>query len=376
MTYRDPHYGAIIVGGGFYGCNLALALSSRVGRVLIVEREQDLLTRASYVNQARVHNGYHYPRSLLTGMRSAANYPRFTAEFNDCVDHSFLQLYAIAQGTSKVTAYQFRKFCERIGAPLRRAPQDIVKLFNPALIEEVFATEECAFNAVKLRQRMRARLAEAGVEVLYGQEVEKILAGSSDSARIVLSDTTERTAPFVFNCAYSQINRVLTRSGLPTLPLKHELTEMAMIQVPPPLDNVGVTVMDGPYFSTMPFPALGLHSLSHVTYTPHAAWNDLNGSGQAAVGPAPPSKSLFMLRDAARYLPVLSDARYVTSLFETKTVLMQNEVDDGRPILCRRDYGVKGLFVILGAKIDNIYDIIQSVNSANPPVRSTYEFRS
>ena len=30
--------------------------------------DADLMQRASYANQARVHNGYHYPRSLLTAL--------------------------------------------------------------------------------------------------------------------------------------------------------------------------------------------------------------------------------------------------------------------------------------------------------------------
>ena len=46
-------YDAIFAGGGFYGCCLALEFADRFRRILIVEREHDLLTRASYANQAR-----------------------------------------------------------------------------------------------------------------------------------------------------------------------------------------------------------------------------------------------------------------------------------------------------------------------------------
>src|SRR5689334_16069220 len=70
-------YDAVVVGGGFYGARLALLLRRRGERVLLVEREATLLARASIRNQARVHNGYHYPRSVLTSMRSRVNYRRF-----------------------------------------------------------------------------------------------------------------------------------------------------------------------------------------------------------------------------------------------------------------------------------------------------------
>ncbi len=369
----DSEYDAVIVGGGFYGCCLALSLARRLPRILIIERQGDLLTRASYANQARVHNGYHYPRSLLTAMRSAVNYPRFIKEFEDCVDRTFLQVYAIARGTSKVTAYQFRKFCEQVGIPAKPAPQSIMKLFNPALIEAAFATEECAFNAVKLRDRMLLKLEEAGVSVACSQEVERVFQNGDESITTALRDGSQVRSSYVFNCTYSHINQVLAQSGLPRLPLKHEMTELAIIEVPSALKEVGLTVMDGPFFSTMPFPALGFHSLSHVRYTPHESWSDYEVGQNRRGHTEPRSNAVFMLKDAQRFVPALRDARVIRSLFQTKTVLLQNEVDDGRPILCRADHGIKNLFVILGAKIDNIYDILETLEARHFERRPAYE---
>src|SRR5258706_13678139 len=111
----------VVIGGGFFGCRLALALRERGERVTVVEREADLLLRASANNQARVHGGYHYPRSILTGLRSRVNYPRFVAEFGSCIDRSFRHYYAVARRQSHVTARQFELFCQRIGARLSHA---------------------------------------------------------------------------------------------------------------------------------------------------------------------------------------------------------------------------------------------------------------
>ncbi|MDP8989681.1 MAG: FAD-binding oxidoreductase [Acidobacteriota bacterium] len=369
--FLHQEYDAIIIGGGFYGCSLALALAPRLPRILILDRESDILLRASYANQARVHNGYHYPRSLLTAMRSAVNYPHFTNEFRDCIDRSFLHVYAIARCGSKVTAYQFRKFCQQVGIPLGKPPSSIAKLFNPALIEDVFSTEECAFDAVKLRAHMRDKLAALDIEVACECEVVRVSQTPSQFVRVGLEDGRELSAPYVFNCTYSQINQLLGQSSLPKLPLKHEVAELALIKMPPVLENVGVTVMDGPYFSTIPFPSLGLHTLSHVTYTPHQSWSDSGDAPPPAKVLHRSSKSIFMMKDAQRYLPVLQEASYIESLFETKTVLLRNEVDDGRPILCSRNYGGKGFFVILGAKIDNIYDIVRTIECEPFSSRST-----
>ena len=73
---------ALVIGGGFFGCRVAQHLASFLDGVVMVEEAEDLLQRASYANQARVHQGYHYPRSLLTAIRSRVNFARFAGSAN------------------------------------------------------------------------------------------------------------------------------------------------------------------------------------------------------------------------------------------------------------------------------------------------------
>ena len=65
-----------------------------------------------------------------------------------------------------------------------------------------------------------------------------------------------------------------------------------------------------------------------------------------------------MIRDAGKYLPIISDSSYIESMFEVKTILSNNEIDDGRPIVFAKHSEIKGCYNILGGKIDNIYDIL------------------
>ena len=78
------------------------------------------------------------------------------------------------------------------------------------------------------------------------------------------------------------------------------------------------------------------------------------------------SSYAYMIRDAIRYVPGFARAEYMRSLYTVKTVLSSNEADDGRPILYRRDYGLPGFSVVLGSKIDNIYDVLAAVASSEP----------
>src|SRR6476646_8282613 len=97
-------FDVVVIGGGFFGCMIARNLRRDHARVLILERGGRLLGRASYNNQARVHNGYHYPRSVLTAYRSRINAPRFVAEFKDAIYATTQQYYAVSRRQSNVTA--------------------------------------------------------------------------------------------------------------------------------------------------------------------------------------------------------------------------------------------------------------------------------
>jgi glycine/D-amino acid oxidase-like deaminating enzyme len=369
MTKADSTVDALIIGGGFYGAVIASYLAKQRGlkRIVLVERESALLTRASYNNQARVHNGYHYPRSFTTAYRSRINFPRFVNDLPQAVKQDFTKLYAIARRNSKVSAKQFVRFCREIGAKIEPADQSLSQIFNSRLIEEVFLVEEYVFDASKLANWAEQELKECGVEIRLKAHVTEISRCSNGlKASIRQEDATEDeiVSRYVFNCTYSGLNQF--RGDFPgtAIKLKHEITEMALIHVPPDLEGLGITVMDGPFFSIMPFPARGLHTLSHVRYTPHIQWIDQRGIN--------PYEKLNeyeratrvgrMVRDVGRYLPSVLDANYVDSLFEIKTVLVKNEGDDGRPILFEKHDKLPGCYSVLGGKIDNIYDVLEKLD--------------
>ncbi len=372
MTVQRGTADAVIIGGGFYGSAIAIYLAKSRGlrRVILLERESELLIRASYNNQARVHNGYHYPRSFTTAFRSRVNFPRFVRDWPKAVKKDFVKLYAIARRNSKVTAKQFERFCYEIGARIRPADAGLKQLFEPRLIEDAFLVEEYAFDSTRLAEWAINELQDAGVEIYYSTRATAIYRSPADKGLTVAIQTKSGDASsincrYVFNCTYSGLNQFSgdfhgTHTGL-----KQEVTEMALMQVPDVLKEIGITVMDGPFFSLMPFPARGLHTLSHVRYTPHFSWKDAQG--------VDPYKKLDeydratrvnrMVRDVGRYLPSILQAKYIDSLFEVKTVLVRNEGDDGRPILFEKYTELPGCHSVLGGKIDNIYDVLEKLET-------------
>src|SRR6056297_2611704 len=94
MKYNDIEY--LIIGGGFYGLYAARWLGRRGVKVLLVESEPDLFNRATYANQARIHFGYHYPRSLATAIKTQEYFEKFNQEFAPAVHSNFEKIYAIS----------------------------------------------------------------------------------------------------------------------------------------------------------------------------------------------------------------------------------------------------------------------------------------
>src|SRR5450755_2893512 len=143
---------AAVIGGGFFGCHIALALKSHgFERVHLIEREQGLMRRASFANQARVHNGYHYPRSLTTALSSHHNFGRFVREYAFAIVPGIDMIYAIAT-TSRISANQFARFCDEIGAPCREHRSSLSDLFDPDLIETCFSVQEVAVDTALIAE--------------------------------------------------------------------------------------------------------------------------------------------------------------------------------------------------------------------------------
>lgn len=347
---------------------IAMRIAERGEPVVLLEREGALLGHASYNNQARVHGGYHYPRDRVTGRRSVANIKRFEREFGFAVSRPAPTLYAIARQGSKVTPHQFEEYCADIGTPLYQASHDELSLFDSQTVAAAYRVEEPVFDSALMRKHLKERLATLQVEIRLGHQAVSCFRQGAGVTLLVSSkgDIHAMDAARVFNCSYSGLCTVdVHRSPLKTR-LKHEITEMALIEMPATLQDIGITVMDGDYWSSLPFPDRQAHTLSHVGYTPHLSWEEDRKTHpydlleiyklQTA------SRGGRMILDAARYVPTLRQARQIDSLWEVKTVLVKNETNDGRPILLEKHDDIP-VWSVLGGKVDNIFDLLDRIEA-------------
>lgn len=103
----------IILGSGLYGLYSAERCGRRGQRVVVLEHDDGAFRRATYINQARVHMGYHYPRSYSTAIKSAGYFRRFCDDYGFSILTSFDQVYATSANFSWSNAEQFKRFLPR-----------------------------------------------------------------------------------------------------------------------------------------------------------------------------------------------------------------------------------------------------------------------
>lgn len=363
----------LIVGGGIFGIYQALYLSSRKFRVLLVEREKQLMGKASIVNQARLHSGYHYPRSIKTGSMSSEYKNRFIEEHKRFINSQFNHYYVIDKLNSLTSAQQFERFCETINVPARKV--DPPAFLDSSRIHSVYEAEEYSFDSYLIAQYYIERLREKKIPVLLDTAIEGAdVAGSQ--WKIALKSKTDNTRysvhfNSVINATYSNTNTVNKIFGISPFSLSHEISEISILHVPK-MKNSAVTVMDGPFCSLMPFGLSGLHSLSSVVYTHHniSYENEPSFSCQDISPTCTPSnldncnrcryrpKSNFrkMSSHAKSYIQEYVDWNYIFSLFTVKTKLQEQFLTDGRPTVIKKVSTSPDFFVILAGKVNSIYE--------------------
>lgn len=341
----------------------------------IVEKEKELMKKASIVNQARLHAGYHYPRSVATARMSDDNRGRFTREHKDFILFSFDKYYAIDKYASLTDARQFERFCRHIG--IRCEPVHDHPLFNYKRMEALYLTTEYTFDPILVAEYYKQRLRERpSIEVMLHSKVVEAVS-QTGAWQVVVEQLSDRTrtrvrAGAVINATYAGSNSVNRLFGVDDIQLMHEISEIAFV-TSPEIGNMGLTVMDGQFGSIMPYGKSGLLSLSSVAYTHHKVCYDNlptfgcqqqtttcrpDFPGNCNCCPAKPtSNQRKMIGQMLQYFSDRVSINYFSSFFTIKSKLKANFIDDGRPTEINKLHSDPDFYCIFAGKINSIYEI-------------------
>ena len=365
-------YDKIIIGAGLYGLYSAWYSGRLGGAIIVLEYDDAPFKRATYINQARVHNGYHYPRSFSTAIKSAHYFKRFNEDYGFSILRKFDQIYATSSEFSWSDAKQFQKFCD--AAHIKCEEVSTKKYFKEGYCDGAFLTEEYTYDAQILKEYFIEKIKEhLNVRIEYGARIKSI-HNNGKEYKIELQNGDQYKSSFVLNATYASVNQIQNYLGFEHFKIKYELCEIILCNVSDSLKNTGLTVMDGPFFSIMPFGKSGYHSLTAVTFTPHVACKESlpkfncqpksNGFcspqqlGNCNDCPAKPESAWpYMSNLARKYMRDDLLFEFDHTLFSMKPILLASEIDDSRPTVIKT-FSINPTFVsVLSGKINTVYDL-------------------
>ncbi len=362
----------IIIGAGMYGLYAALFCARKGESVTVLEYDNQPFSRPSYINQARSHNGYHYPRSYSTALQTIKYYDRFNREFHFAIDKSIKKIYATASKFSWTSSEQFNHFCS--AAEIKCDSINPERYFKPDLCDGAFSTEECTFDAMKIKRYFIDELAKfKNVNIRYSARIVDIsLSEGRDAYFVELESGEKLISHYLLNSSYASINQIIHYLGFDKFPIKYEICEVILCRVSDNIKNIGITVMDGPFFSLMPFGNTEFHSLTAVAYTPHRVSYDslptFSCQHNVACSPRqlencnlcdnkPNSAWDCMYTLARKFLQDEIEIDYQRSLFAMKGILLSSEANDSRPTIIKTFSHNPTFISVLSGKINTIYDL-------------------
>ncbi|MFQ6880071.1 MAG: FAD-dependent oxidoreductase [Oscillospiraceae bacterium] len=362
----------IVIGAGLYGLYSANYCGQKGKHILVLECDDAPFKRATYINQARVHMGYHYPRSISTAIKTAGYFDRFNKDFSFCLNRQFDQIYATSSKYSWTDRNQFKEFCRAANIPCEELHPE--RYFKKDMCDGAFLTKEYTYDAMILLDYFLDQLTgRNNVTLQYGVMIQSICQ-TADSYVVALDDGREFETGFLLNATYAGSNQIMKKLGYETFGIKYELCEIILCDVNSNLKNIGFTVMDGPFFSIMPFGKTGYHSLTAVTFTPHTTsfsavpdFSCMEKSegrctpehlGNCNDCPQKPKTAYpYMAKLARKYMREEYGFTYRKSLFSMKPILKSSEIDDSRPTVVRVCSTKPTFISVLSGKINTVYDL-------------------
>lgn len=228
-----------ILGGGWYGCHIAASLAEVGHEVTLHEKQERLFAGASGANPARLHLGFHYPRSKLTRAACQEQNAAFMFRYGHLTRAVPTNIYAVASTDSNV---DFGNYCQTLRGELEFITVDEVGDFGLENVEGAILTGE---RHIVIREAREYFLALLGDRIEFnspgpGEAIAKtdILIDCTFCARDSMN--VDRYEPCITSIMQGQTSRALT-------------------------------IMDGPFPSLYPWDERdGLLSLTSAKHTPFA----------------------------------------------------------------------------------------------------------
>src|SRR3989344_3394947 len=326
-----------VIGGGIFGILSALEIAKKGYPVVIFEKELDIITGASLINQCRIHMGYHYPRDERTAIYSNATGRVFKKFFAPAI-RNINNYYFIGKEGSLTSPKSFLAFCKKMRLPYRVSWPKGVNI-SKAKIALSVKVPEAIFDAHSLRKILKQMLTQTeNVTLITDSAVVGLTQMHGVFNLTYQTGATIEHARFaaIVNATYSAANDINKLIGLPLAPYQYETIELLVVKTP--WKGIGWGMFDGPFLGAIPFGFSDVHLMYDVEIS--VLERVIGALPMFTHTHAYHNESRRLARRLEEYyakwesiLPDIRKYKYLYSLYVTRMVLPNVEKTDARPTL-------------------------------------------
>lgn len=329
MLKKKEKYRVAVIGGGIFGSTIALELSQFCD-VTIFERNKNLLSEGSFINQFRHHHGYHYPRSDETVTEVQASKASFEKIFKKAIITNYPTYYGLAKEDSLVSSKEFKIFCKRHNLPyVQKFPHfSLLKKEKMSLCVQVL---EPSYQHSILKRIIKKRLvSNKNITLRLDTVVDSYEIMPQGNKRIIFSENKKKIKDddfdFVINATYANINQFSNKLGFEHFPVRVDLVEVLIVHIP--IAPVSLTVIDGPFATLMPTGNPNEFTLYHVKESILDRYVPKNGILKKKISSISNTKAI--MEESKKLFPILEKATIVESRIVHRGVQAYREHDDAR----------------------------------------------
>ncbi|MDA9811673.1 FAD-binding oxidoreductase [Flavobacteriaceae bacterium] len=241
----------LVIGGGIYGCHLALSLKNKNIEVDLFEKNKELFLEASGKNQYRLHQGFHYARNYVTRNQSKKGFD------------IFLDLYG--------------KFTKKISNNYYFVPKEN-SLFDFGTYISIFRNEKYDFevlskgkygflNEIEGGFLVNERVIDVdGLRKMFSEELRDVIKYETEVLPSEL-DLLKFKYDYIIDCTWGRLIKFFE--------FEYELTHLCYVKTKTK-NHPAITLVDGPLWSIYPTSKDNIYTLSSVVNTPLFKDGDLD----------------------------------------------------------------------------------------------------
>jgi hypothetical protein len=241
-----------VVGGGIFGCTVAIELAKRGLAVTLFEAQSELIKVATRNSQNRLHLGLHYPRDLPTAIQSVKGFDSFSKRFPDSIKTKFDNYYALAANASKISKNEFLQFTNSAGITIDEIYPSLLLSglgLNVNKVQGIWKCREGVIDIEHLAQQVLREIESLPIELKLNSRVNEA-SRSKNRWSLRTNDSLEFQFDWVVRATYG-LDRI--QSNLQEVTDRvYEYQQTMILEVESEVDSFGLTIVDGDFLTILP----------------------------------------------------------------------------------------------------------------------------